>query len=76
MSIHLYVCFMDIMKKAYDSIAREVLLEVLGRFGVPTNMLRITSNFHDDKRARVRTDNCEHSEWFDVTQGLRQGCAL
>ena len=25
-------------------------------------------------RARVRTD--EHSEWFDVTQGLRQGCVL
>ena len=24
---------------------------------------------------RVRTDD-EHSEWFDVTQGLRQGCVL
>ena len=27
-------------------------------------------------RARVRTDDGEHSEWFDVTQGLWQGCVL
>ena len=26
--------------------------------------------------ARVRTDKGEHSEWFDATQGLRQGCLL
>ena len=24
----------------------------------------------------MRTDDGEHSEWFDVTQGLRQGCVL
>ena len=24
----------------------------------------------------MRTDDCEHSEWFDVTHGLRQGCVL
>ena len=27
-------------------------------------------------RARVRTDDGQHSEWFDLTQGLRQGCVL
>ena len=27
-------------------------------------------------RARVRTDDGEHSQWFDVTQGLRQRCVL
>ena len=32
--------------------------------------------FHDGMGARVRTDDGEHSEWFDVTQGLRQGCEL
>ena len=26
--------------------------------------------------ARVRPDDGEHSEWFVVTQGLRQGCVL
>ena len=24
----------------------------------------------------MRTDDGEHSEWFDVNQGLRQGCVL
>ena len=27
-------------------------------------------------RARVCTNNGEHSDWFGVTQGLRQGCVL
>ncbi|CAB1109399.1 unnamed protein product [Ectocarpus sp. CCAP 1310/34] len=27
-------------------------------------------------RARVRTDDGQYSEWFDVGQGLRQGCNL
>ncbi|MEP5351923.1 MAG: reverse transcriptase domain-containing protein, partial [Luteolibacter sp.] len=73
--IPLYLCFID-LQKAYDSVDRELLWEVLTRFGVPTKMLRIIRNFHDGMRARVRTDDGEHSEWFDVTQGLRQGCVL
>ena len=24
----------------------------------------------------MRADDGEHSEWFDLTQGLRQGCVL
>ena len=39
-------------------------------------MLTFVRQFHEGTRARVRTDDGEHSEWFDVTQGLRQGCVL
>ena len=39
-------------------------------------MLTAIRQFHEGMRARVRTDDGEHSEWFDVTQGLRQGCVL
>ena len=49
---------------------------MLARFGVPEKMLIVIRQFHEGMRARVRTDNGEHSEWFDVTQGLRQGCVL
>ena len=63
-------------QKAYDSVDRELLWVVLARFGAPENMLIVIRQFHEGTRARVRTDDGEHSEWFDVTQGLRQGCVL
>ena len=75
----LYVCFID-LQKACDSVGRELLWEELTRFGVPTKMLRTIRNFHFGMRARVGTikikNDGEHSEWFGVTQGLRQGCVL
>ena len=49
---------------------------MLARFGVPDEMLTVICQFHEGMRARVRTDDGEHSEWFDVTQGLRQDCVL
>ena len=69
------VCFID-LQKAFDPVDRELSWEVLTRFGVPTKMLIYTRNFHDGMRARLRTDDSEYSEKFDVIQGLRQGCAL
>ena len=32
--------------------------------------------FHDDTRARVQLDEGHYSAWFNVCQGLRQGCVL
>ena len=49
---------------------------VLARFGVPEKVLTVICQLHEGMRARVRADDGEHSEWFDVTQGLRQGCVL
>ena len=64
------------LQKAYDSVVRELLCVVLARFGVPDNVLTVIRQFHEGVRARVRTANGKHSEWFGVTQGLRQGCVL
>ena len=69
----LFIYFIDI-QKAYND--RELLWEVLSRSGVPTKMLTIIRNFHEGMRMRGRTDDGEHSEWFHVTQGLRQSCVL
>ena len=32
--------------------------------------------FHDGMRARVQLDDGDFSAWFNVCQGLRQGCQL
>ena len=73
--IPLYMCFVD-LQKAYDSVDRELLWKVLARAGVPSVMIDVIHQFHDGMRARVRMDDWELSEWFEVTQGLRQGCVL
>ena len=39
-------------------------------------MIDVIRQFPDGMRARVRMDDGELSEWFEITQGLRQGCVL
>ena len=73
--VPLYTCFID-PQKAYDSVDRTLLWHLLARYGVPDKMIAIIRDFHDGMRARVRLDNGETSEWFNVEQGLRQGCVL
>ena len=66
--IPVYMCFID-LQKAYDSVAREVSWVALARFGVSDKMLTAIRQFLEGMRARMRTGDGEHSEWFDVTQG-------
>ena len=71
----LEICFID-LAKAYDSVDRVLLWEVLARFEVPPRMIRVIRMFHDGMRARVQLDDGDFSAWFNVCQGLRQGCVL
>ncbi|CAB1102236.1 unnamed protein product [Ectocarpus sp. CCAP 1310/34] len=68
--IPLYMFFVD-LKKAYDSVDREMLWKVLVRAGIPVKLIKVIRRFHDGMRARVRTDDGELSDWFFVTQGVR-----
>ena len=70
-----YMCFIDLQKE-YDSVDPELLWVRLAGFGVPEKMNTVIHQFHEGMRAHVRTDDGEHSEWFDVNQGARQGCVL
>ena len=45
----LEICFID-LAKAYDSVDRVLLWEVLARFGVPPRMIRVIRMFHDGMR--------------------------
>ena len=72
--IPLYMCFID-LQKAHEPVDQELLWVVLARFDVPEKMLTVIRQFPEGMRPCVRTDD-KHSEWFGVTQGLRQGCVL
>lgn len=39
-------------------------------------MIAVIRQFYDGMRAGVHMSDEEHSEWFEVTQGLRHGCVL
>ena len=71
----LEICFID-LAKAYDSVDRVLLWIVLARYGVPRRMIKIIRMFHDGMRARVQLDDRYFSSWFNVCQGLRQGCVF
>ena len=69
------ICFID-LAKAHDSVDRVLLWGVLARFGVPPLIIEVIRMFHDGMRARVQLDDGDLSTWFNVCQGLRQGCVL
>ena len=73
--VSLHMCFVD-LQKAYDTIDRTLLWQVLTRIGVPPQMIAVIRQFHDGMRACVRPDDGVCSDWFEVEQGLRQGCVL
>ena len=70
-----HICFIDI-QKTYDIVDRTLLWQVLTRIGVPPQMIAVIRKFHDRMRACVRPDDGVCSDWFEVEQGLQQGCML
>ena len=73
--VPLCLCFID-LQKAYDSVDRSLLWQILARYGVPRRMIAVIRQFHEGMRACVRNENGDCSEEFNVEQGLRQGCVL
>ena len=71
----LYMYFID-LQKAYDTVDRTLLWQVLTRIGVPPQVIAVIRQFHDGMRACVRPNDGVCSDWFEVEQGLRQGCEL
>ena len=69
-----YLVFVD-LKKAYDSVPREVMWMVLRKMGVPEVLVEIVQSFHSDMKARVRLEG-ELLEEIEVNNGLRQGCTM
>jgi len=73
-SVILYAAFID-LTKAFDSVDRSALWEVLLKIGCPPDFVNIIRSFHEGVRAAV-IENGEMSSDFDVTNGSKQGCVL
>ena len=69
-----YVCFVD-FKKAFDTVKREKLWEVLDRQGISGKMLNMIKAIYNKVIAVVRYGG-EVTDEINCPQGVRQGCQL
>jgi hypothetical protein len=66
--------FID-FKKAYDSVRREILYNILIEFGIPMKLVRVIKMCLNETCSKVRL--VKHlSDSFPIENGLRQGDAL
>ena len=63
------------LEKAYDKVCREELWVVLQGYGVSGDLLRAIRAMYQASVTCVRVDD-EVMEWFEVRQGVRQGCRM
>ena len=70
----LFFAFID-LRKAFDTVNRDLLWKVLSKFGCPPHFLQILREFHDGMSARVAVGGHE-SDPFDVLVVVKQGCVL
>ena len=68
----LYILFLD-LTKAFDTVSREGLWQILPKIGCPPNMARMISELHDGMSAQVIGGDAPP---FPVTNGVKQGCVL
>ena len=62
-------------KKAYDSVRREALCNILFEYGIPKKLVRLRKMCLTETHSRVRVGK-NLSEIFPIRNGLKQGDAL
>jgi len=70
----LYLVFID-FTKAFDTVCRDSLWELLRKLGCPDKFVNIIKSFHDGMTARV-VNLAGLSDQFTVQNGTKQGCVL
>ena len=69
-----YAAFVD-FRKAFDSVHRGALWDLLRLRGIPAEILRLIRALYTDTESAVRWGG-DTSEYFPVNAGVRQGCVL
>ena len=72
--LNIYMTFVD-LTKAFDTVSRDGLWNIMAKFGCPPRYIAIVRQFYDGMQARVQNDG-EYSEPFPVTNGVKQGCVM
>ena len=70
----LYIHFVD-FEKAFDSVPRESLWNIMRSHGIPGEMVRVIADIYEDFECAV-IDGSETSDWFKIKSGVKQGRAM
>ena len=68
------MAFVD-LKKAFDTVNRDLLRNILRKFGCPPTFIAILQQFHTGMCAQVVMAGSQSSS-FPVEVGVKQGCVL
>ena len=63
------------LEKAYDTIDRHGMWQLIGVYGVGGKFMKSLQNFYEKSMERVQVGNYM-SQWFLANDGLRQGCVM
>ena len=70
----LYTHFID-FEKAFDSIHRESLWNIMSIYGIPEELICLTKAMYNNFECAV-VDEGETTEWFQIQSGVKQGCTM
>ena len=63
-------------EKAFDSMHRESLWKNTESYGIPRKIVNMDQMLYDEDSECAVLEECDESEWFKVTIGVKQGDAL
>ena len=70
----IFLCFID-YSKAFDMVSQEFLWITMKRMGFSLHTSDLIKSLYSKKKAAVRTTH-DLTDWFDIQEGVRQGCIL
>ena len=65
-----YVLFIDLVK-AFDSVNREMMLQILRKFGIPVAMIAVIAKLYNDIKIQFTIGSSQAT--FQSTSGVKQG---
>ena len=71
---NIYFCFID-YAKAFDCLDPKKLWKILKEMGIPDHLTCLLRNLYAGQEATVRTGHGT-TDWFQIGQGVLQGCIL
>ena len=71
---NIYFCFIDYFK-AFDCVHHNKLWKILKEMGIPDHLTCLLRNLYAGQEATVRTGHGK-TDWFQIGEGVRQGCIL